>query len=326
MEEKRIISQEELDRICLLHNRWIEDEEGKCAVFENCTFDRLSFAGMQLNRAVFRNCDFKQCDLADAAMCFAEMNNVEFNVCDCHMLVAEEAVMRNVRFTTCNMKSAVFTHSSFRNVQFDNCDQNGMSLQSCYELPEADIIRIKPEELRRMNGKEGLILQGCGGDIQEWADGINSALTDTEILKNGSMFSKIYVFEHEGHTCIMFPFEGAELDIYKLAMWRLQTHAQFYGKWLSDYVPNRLGGFITEKSAQEHTKPECPIIGEDSNIFHIMGIASKALRRNGMADEAKEMCERITSSDSYNEALAIIMEYVEPVAQDGSEDPEIEMQ
>ena len=25
---------------------------------------------------------------------------------------------------------------------------------------------VKTEELRRMNGKEGLILQGCGGDPQ----------------------------------------------------------------------------------------------------------------------------------------------------------------
>lgn len=29
-----------------------------------------------------------------------------------------------------------------------------------------------------MNGKEGLILQGCGGETQEWVDGINEMLTD----------------------------------------------------------------------------------------------------------------------------------------------------
>jgi hypothetical protein len=27
-------------------------------------------------------------------------------------------------------------------------------------------------------------------------------------------------------------------------MWRLHTHEQFGGTWLSDYVPNRLGGFV----------------------------------------------------------------------------------
>ena len=93
-----------------------------------------------------------------------------------------------------------------------------------------------------------------------------------------------------------------ELDIGKLAMWRLQTHEQFGGTWLSDYVPNRLGGFIEEHPEQEQKKPDCPLIGEDSNIFHLMGIASKTLKRNGMAEQAKEMCDRITSSGDYNKS------------------------
>ena len=57
-------------------------------------------------------------------------------------------------------------------------------------------------------------------------------------------------------------------------------------------------------------KPKCPLIGQDGNIFNLMGIASKTLKRNGMYDEAKEMCSRITSSGSYYEALNVIGEYV----------------
>ena len=34
------------------------------------------------------------------------------------------------------------------------------------------ITTIKAEDLRKMQGKEGLILQGCGGDPQEWLDGM----------------------------------------------------------------------------------------------------------------------------------------------------------
>lgn len=41
-----------------------------------------------------------------------------------------------------------------------------------------------------------------------------------------------------------------------------------------------------------------------------MGIASKTLRRNGMAEDATEMCTRIRASDSYDAALCIIGEYV----------------
>lgn len=75
---------------------------------------------------------------------------------------------------------------------------------------------------------------------------------------------------------------------------------------------------------QENKRPKSPIIGADSNIFNIMGIASKTLKHNGMTEESKEMCSRVTSSGSYEEALGIIMEYVEPSSEaemyDESED------
>lgn len=56
----------------------------------------------------------------------------------------------------------------------------------------------------------------------------------------------------------------------------------------------------------------CPIIGADGNIFNLLGIASRTLKNNGMADESKEMYDHVTSSGSYNEALCIISEYVDP--------------
>ena len=40
-----------------------------------------------------------------------------------------------------------------------------------------NINTITAEDLRRMPDKEGLILQGCGGDLTEWVDGINEMLT-----------------------------------------------------------------------------------------------------------------------------------------------------
>lgn len=168
------------------------------------------------------------------------------------------------------------------------------------------IQKINAEDLRKMEGKEGLILQGCGGDPQEWLDGINDLLTKEGILQNGTKFENAYVFENEGITNILFPFEeNVQVDIGKLAMWRLMTHSNFSGKWLSDYVDNRLGGFISATQ-----KPDCPLIGEDGNIFNLMGIASRTLRDHGMPEQAKEMSERIRASGSYDEALNIIGEYV----------------
>ena len=40
-----------------------------------------------------------------------------------------------------------------------------------------NINTITAEDLRRMPDKEGLILQGCGGDLTEGVDGINEMLT-----------------------------------------------------------------------------------------------------------------------------------------------------
>ena len=174
----------------------------------------------------------------------------------------------------------------------------------------AELQEITTEELRRMDGQEGLILQGCGGDPQEWVDGINGILTQAGILLDGSRFEAVSVFQHDGLTDLLFPFDGVKLDMGRLAVWRLQTHSQFGGTWLSDYVPNRLGGFIQE---QKPVKPKMELLGRDGNIFSIMGTASQLLQMAGMADQAKEMCDRITGGNchSYHEALSIISEYVE---------------
>ena len=67
-------------------------------------------------------------------------------------------------------------------------------------------------------------------------------------------------------------------------------------------------------------KPDCPLIGQNGNIFNLMGIASRTFRKNGMADEATEMTERIYRSGSYDEALCIIGEYVNITSDDETED------
>lgn len=44
------------------------------------------------------------------------------------------------------------------------------------------IERITTEDLRRMEGQEVLILQGCDVDLEEWMEGINEMLTQSGIL------------------------------------------------------------------------------------------------------------------------------------------------
>lgn len=57
-------------------------------------------------------------------------------------------------------------------------------------------------------------------------------------------------------------------------------------------------------------KPDCPLIGQDGNIFCLVGIAAKTLRENGLSILAYEMSARVYDSGSYNEAIGIIGEYV----------------
>lgn len=103
------------------------------------------------------------------------------------------------------------------------------------------ITTITVDELKRMRGQEGLILQGCGGEAKEWLDGINDLLTKAGILLEGSRFERCMVFEHEGLTNILFPFGEEKLGMGKLAMWRIASHQVFGGTWLSDYRDIQFG-------------------------------------------------------------------------------------
>lgn len=178
---------------------------------------------------------------------------------------------------------------------------------------------ITISEVRQMNGQEGLIIQGCGGDLNEWINGINSLLSEAEILKNGKTFRDVYAFEHDGHTNLLFMMDNVDLDVGKLAMWRLQSHRQFGGTWLSDYRVNQLGVSVDERPSQAE-KPNCALIGQDGNIFNLMGIASQTLKEHDLGDQAKEMSDRITSSGSYTEALGIIGEYVNITSAENSQE------
>ena len=75
---------------------------------------------------------------------------------------------------------------------------------------------------------------------------------------------------------------------------------------------------------QERQKPDCPLIGQNGNIFCLMGVASRTLKEHGMKAKADEMITRVTSSHSYDKALAVISEYVNPVSIDEYEEMQVE--
>lgn len=61
------------------------------------------------------------------------------------------------------------------------------------------------------------------------------------------------------------------------------------------------------------SKPQAKIVGANGNIFNILSIASCALNDKQKSDE---MLQRVTACESYDDALVIIMEYVDPIEDD----------
>jgi hypothetical protein len=58
-------------------------------------------------------------------------------------------------------------------------------------------------------------------------------------------------------------------------------------------------------------KPIVKLIGEDGNIFSIMGRVTRVLRQNGLTDQITEYTEKIFNCKSYGEALNVTMQYVD---------------
>jgi len=58
-------------------------------------------------------------------------------------------------------------------------------------------------------------------------------------------------------------------------------------------------------------KPKCKLVGEDGNVFNIIGIVVKTLKRAGMSVEAEEFKTKAFASKSYDDVLCLCFEYVE---------------
>ena len=64
-------------------------------------------------------------------------------------------------------------------------------------------------------------------------------------------------------------------------------------------------------------KPAAKIIGEDGNIFNIIGIVKKTLRREGTPENLEsfnsDIEDLMSKGGSYDDVLVLIQEYVDPV-------------
>lgn len=56
-------------------------------------------------------------------------------------------------------------------------------------------------------------------------------------------------------------------------------------------------------------KPKIKLVGENGNIYNLVGIAERALKRDGQKENAKAMVDEVFGASSYDAALRVIMKY-----------------
>ena len=88
-----------------------------------------------------------------------------------------------------------------------------------------------------------MILQGCGGDLNDWVNGFTDMLKDEGIVNDSFSFDEVYSFENNNLINLAFAINNENLDIGKLAIFRLKIRNDFGAMWLSDYIVN---GYIKD--------------------------------------------------------------------------------
>lgn len=90
------------------------------------------------------------------------------------------------------------------------------------------------------DSKEGIVLLGTGGDLNEWVEGVFNQLKEESIVTASSveeLFSNAIELKTTGcRTDLVLVFNNFDnINMGKMAMWRLR-----FGDccWISDYIPN----------------------------------------------------------------------------------------
>ena len=87
------------------------------------------------------------------------------------------------------------------------------------------------------------MLQGCGGDLGEWVDGITGMLKEENIVPKSFKFDEVYSFKNGDLINMAFALNSSDIDMGKLAMFRLKIRQGLGAMWLSDYIDN---GYIKD--------------------------------------------------------------------------------
>ena len=59
------------------------------------------------------------------------------------------------------------------------------------------------------------------------------------------------------------------------------------------------------------TKPRCKLVGTNGNVFALVGKVTLALKKADQHDKVREFRSRLIKCGSYDNALALMQEYVD---------------
>jgi hypothetical protein len=71
-------------------------------------------------------------------------------------------------------------------------------------------------------------------------------------------------------------------------------------------------------------KPKVQLVGQDGNVFNLLGICVRALKKAGQHEKVQELQKRVWECGSYDEALSTMLEYVEETGSDGEDEQDDE--
>ncbi len=74
------------------------------------------------------------------------------------------------------------------------------------------VTTITIEDLQNMGKREGLVLQGCGGNPNDWINGINDIFTQEGILEKGTKFETAFRIPVWAADMPAFPFRGCKIE------------------------------------------------------------------------------------------------------------------
>jgi hypothetical protein len=163
-----------------------------------------------------------------------------------------------------------------------------------------------------------IVVLGAGGSLEEWIKGIEGKLKESSITSAEKVFTRAYTLSDnvrgkEGRIDLILVFDPAvKPDMGKMAIWRLGWDGAI--GWTEDFITNHGKDYghtavDEENEEEEPAKPHAKLTGEDGNVFSIIGRVSKALKKAGQEDKAKEFTDKAFNAGSYDEVLRLAMTY-----------------